>query len=48
MSIAIDAEAEIEGEAYDQEFDENHAVGEEQVTSTCTYLPGIGACFTCA
>ena len=45
MSITIDAE--IEGEVYDQEFEENHTVGDEMVSSTCTDYWSGTACVTC-
>ena len=46
MSITIDTE--IEGEVYDQEFDENHTIDDEMVASTCTYTgTTTGGCLTC-
>lgn len=48
MSVAIDTESGVEKDAYDEQFDENHTVNDEKV-STCTYLPnGVGMCHTCA
>lgn len=47
MSVAIDTEVGADKDAYDKQFDENHTVHDEKV-STCTYLPnGVGACHTC-
>lgn len=47
MSVAIDMEPEVDKSTYDEEFDENHTVREQKV-STCTIYPnGVGACITC-
>lgn len=47
MSVAIDTTSEVDKDAYDEEFDENHTVHGQKV-STCTYIPGCyGACYTC-
>ncbi len=47
MSVAIDTESGVNKDAYDAEFDDNHTVHDEKV-STCTIIPhGAGACITC-